>query len=252
MPKPINIQKQFYNMATVDKDSAEITMYGDVVETWPFDFWTGKKAEGNFITQDEFLADLDKVSKCKNLTIRINSYGGDCGVGFVIHNRLRELSASGTKLTCIIDGVAMSAASVIMCACDTVKINPTALVMVHKCWTFLFGGYNADEMRQQTEANDKYDKAICAAYQRKTGLSETVIMHMMADTTYMTGREAVAKGFCDELVEDAVPVKIAVCSDRCLFVNSRKLHFAPSMCIPDTITTVETSEPESAATGITP
>lgn len=243
----INIHKQFYNMATVDKDSAEITMYGDVVETWPVDFWTGKKAQGNFITQDEFLADLEKVSKCKNITIRINSYGGDCGVGFVIHNRLRDLSASGTKLTCIIDGVAMSAASVIMCACDTVKINPTALVMVHKCWTFLFGGYNADELKQLADANSAYDRAICAAYTRKTGLSDTVIMHMMADTTYMTGKEAVAKGFCDELIEDAEPTQIAASADgRSLFINGREMHLAPGMFAPDTIPTVDASQ-EAAA-----
>lgn len=242
----INIKKQFYDMASVDKDNAEISLYGDVVESWPIDYWTGEKLEGSYICQDEFLKDLEAVSKVKNLTIRINSYGGDTAVGFVIHNRLRELAGSGVKLTCIVDGVAMSAASVIMCACDTVKINQSALVMVHRCWSILWGGYNADELRQQAEAQEAYDKAICSAYQRKTGLSETVLMHMMADTTYMTGKEAVEKGFCDEIL-DAEPVKIAASADgRSLYINGREMHLAPGMFAPDTIPTVDASQ-EAAA-----
>lgn len=242
----INIKKQFYAMATVDNDSAEISLYGDVVESWPVNYWTGEKLEGSYICQDEFLKDLEAVSKVKNLTIRINSYGGDTAVGFVIHNRLRELAGSGVNLTCIVDGVAMSAASVIMCACDTVKINPSALVMVHRCWSILWGGYNADELRQQADAQEAYDKAICSAYQRKTGLSETVLMHMMADTTYMTGKEAVEKGFCDELL-DAEPVKIAASADgRSLFINGQQMHLTPGMFAPDFIPTVDASQEATA------
>ena len=247
-PKMINIQRQCYAMASVDNENAEITMYGEVVESWPIDWWTGERIEGNFIAQDEFLEDLEKVAKCRNITIRINSYGGDCGVGFLIHNRLRELSASGTKLTCIVDGVAMSAASVIMCACDTVKVNPTALIMVHRCWSYMWGSYNADELRRQADAHDAYDKAICAAYQRKTGLSETVLLHMMSDTTYMTGKEAVQKGFCDELIEDAEPVQIAASADgRSIFARGHQIRLAPGVFAPDTIPTVEAPAPEASA-----
>ena len=113
------------------------------------------------------------------------------------------------------------------------------------CWTFLWGGYNADELRDQAAQQDAWDKMQVEIYKRKTGLSDTVIMHMMSDTTYMTGRVAVEKGFADELIEDAEPVAIAASADgRILYVHGRTIHFAPGMFAPDTIPTVT---PEASA-----
>ena len=246
--KGINIKKKCYALSSSDGVSAEVQMYGDGVETWPTDWWTGEKLEGNYIAQDEFLRDLDAIKGCKDATIRLNSYGGDAVVGIVIHNRLRELAAAGMQLTCIVDGVAMSAGSVIMCACDTVKVNPSSLVMIHKGWSFLYGGYNADDMRKAAEGMDSYDKAMVSIYKRKSGMSDTVISHMMSDETYMTGREAVEKGFADEVIEDAEPLDIAASADgRCLFVRGRKMHLCPGMVLPDSIPTVTPGAEASAA-----
>lgn len=238
MPK-FNIKRKFYALESSDGKNAEIQMYGDVAETWPTDWWTGEKLEGSYITQDDFLKDLEAVEGCENVTIRLNSYGGDAVVGIVIHNRLRDIAAKGTHLTCIVDGVAMSAGSVIMCACDTVKVNPSSLVMIHKGWSFLYGSYNADELRKSAEAMDAYDTAMVSIYKRKSGLSDTVIRHMMSDTTYMTGKEAAEKGFADEVIEDSEPVKIAASANgHVLFVGGRGMHLAPGMTLPKDIPTV--------------
>lgn len=237
--KGFNIKKQCYAMSSTDGDRAEIQMYGDVVETWPINWWTGERLDGNYIAQDEFLLDLKKVDGCKDVTIRLNSYGGDAVVGILIHNRLRELAANGTKLTCVVDGVAMSAGSVIMCACDNVRVNPSSLVMIHKGWMFLYGGYNADDMRKIVESLDSYDKAMVTIYKRKCGLSDTVISRMMSDETYMTGKEAIEKGFADEIIEDAEPLDIVASADgRSLFVRGREMHLCPGMILPDSIPTV--------------
>ncbi len=235
----VDIRRDFYTMASMDGENAEITMYGEIVDAQPVDYWTGKPIEGEYIIQKEFLDDLEALSNAKSVTIRMNSLGGDAGVSILIHNRLRELAANGVALTCIVDGVAMSGGSLIMCACDTVIVNPSSLVMIHKCWSFLFGGYNADEMRQMADANDAWDKAQAAIYKRKCGLSDTVISHMMGATTYMTGTEAIEKGFADKLLEDAEPLNIASSADgRSLFVRGREMHLAPGMFAPDTIPTV--------------
>jgi len=247
MPK-FNIKRKFYALASTDGENAEIQMYGDVVEKWPTDWWTGEKKEGSYIAQDEFLKDLAAVEGCKNVTIRLNSYGGDAVVGIVIHNRLREIAAKGTHLSCIVDGVAMSAGSVIMCACDTVKVNPSSLVMIHKGWSFLFGGYNADDLRKSAEAMDAYDTAMVSIYKRKSGMSDTVISHMMSDETYMTGKEAVEKGFADEVIEDSEPVQIAASANgRTLFVGGRAMHLCPGMTLPKNIPTVTPDAKASAA-----
>lgn len=252
-PQAIHIQRQFYTMASEDSQSAEITMYGEIVETQPVNWWTGEPVQGDFIIQKEFLQDLEAISGVKALTIRMNSLGGDAGVSILIHNRLRDLAAKGTKLTCIVDGVAMSGGSLIMCACDTVKVNPSSLIMIHKCWSTLWGGYNADELRQMAAVNDAWDKAQVAIYRRKCGQTDTVITHMMGSTTYMTGQEAVEKGFADQLLADAEPLGIAASADgRSLYVRGRAVHLAPGMFAPDTIPTVDPGASASAETHTIP
>ena len=241
----VNIQRSVYTMATTDGSSAEIVMYGDIYEEQPVDWWTGKPVEGKYILLSEFLDDLEQIAKCKSITIRMNSYGGDAGVSNTIHNRLRELARNGAELICVVDGVAMSGGSLIMCACDTVRVNPSSLIMIHKCWSYIWGDYNADELRQMADQNDAWDKMQITIYKRKTGLSDTVLSHMMADTTYMTGKEAVDKGFADEVLEDAEPLNITASVDgRSLFVRGRTMRMEPGTFAPDTIPTVN---PEACA-----
>lgn len=234
----ININRPFYTMATIEGNKAEITLYGEIVEQRPTDFW-GEPIEGEFILGSEFLEDLKKVEHCSEITIRMNSKGGDAGTSIMIHNRLRDLANNGTKLVCIVDAMAMSGGSLIMCACDTVKVNPSSLIMIHKCWSLLFGGYNADELRSMAKTSDAYDEAQAAIYERKTGLGKTQILHMMSDTTYMSGKEAVEKGFADEVLDEE-PLKLAASADgRTIYVGQRAVHLAPGMFAPDFIPTVE-------------
>lgn len=241
----VSIKKPAYAMATTDGTSAEITMYGDIYESQPVDPWTGEPIDGQFILLDEFLADLEKIANCKYITVRMNSYGGDAGVSNTIHNRLRELARNGATLTCVVDGVAMSGGSLIMCACDTVRVNPSSLIMIHKGWCFMLGGYNADELRKTASQMDAWDKMQVEIYTRKTGLAADDVLAMMTETTYMTGREAAEKGFADEVIEDAEPLNIAASADRrSLFVCGRQMHMAPGMTIPESIPTVN---PEASA-----
>lgn len=233
------IRTKAYTLATKD-DSAELTLYGDIVEAIPTDFWTGEPLEGSYITLDQFLEDLDGIKGKKALTIRLNSYGGDAGVSNMIHNKLRELQANGTALTCIVDGVAMSGGSLIMCACDTVKVYPSSLIMIHKCWSLLMGTYNADELRDMARTQDAWDSAQVEIYQRKTGLGKTVLSHMMGDTTYFTGREAIEKGFADELIDEAEPAQIAASADgAAIFARGRWHRLPPGVFAPDRFPTAE-------------
>ena len=75
-PAAVNIQRNVYAMATTDGQSAEITMYGDIYEERPTD-WDGNPVEGQFVLLPDFLADLDQSAGCKEITIRMNSYGGN-------------------------------------------------------------------------------------------------------------------------------------------------------------------------------
>ena len=243
----VNIQRPCYAMASTDGQNADITMYGQIVKTQPIDWWTGEPIPGQYIIESEFINDLAQIEGCSQITIRMDSLGGDAGVSILIHNRLRELAAKGKNLVCIVDGVAMSGGSLIMCACDTVKVNPSSLVMIHKCWSNVWGNYNADELRKAADANDAWDKSQVSIYKRKTGMSETVLLHMMADTTYMTGKEAVEKGFANELLDDAEPVAISASADRhTIFAKGHALRL-PGVKLPDSIPLAKATAPAAAA-----
>ena len=242
----VDIKRDFYTMASLNGDEAEIVMYGEIVQERPRDWWTDEPLEGNYIVLDEFLEDLKLISDSKSITIRMNSVGGDAYAAIPIHNRLREIKAN---VTVIVDGVAMSGGSLIMCAADTVRVNASSLIMIHKCWCRIWGGFNADELRKLAASNDAVDKAQAAIYKRKTGLSEEDILVMMADETYMTGSEAVEKSFADELMDGEAPDIAASADLSTLYVNGRAMRLTtPLSNLPESIPTINPDAKPSVKT----
>lgn len=231
--KPVTTAVQApYTMERIGDSEAEIKLYGDIVAERPKHWWTGEALEGNFIILSEFLADLQKVEDVSKLTVRIHSAGGNAYEAIAIHNRLKELKA---EVTVIVDGIAMSGGSLIMCAGNKVKVNPGSLVMIHKCWSYVWDAMNADELRKQAESNDAIDRAQAAIYHAKTGLSESELLTMMGNETYMTGQEAVDKGFADELMDGEAPDIAASADRRTLFYCGQPVWATQGRPLPNNI-----------------
>lgn len=208
-----------YTMERTGEDSAEIVLYGDIVSERPTD-WDGNPMEGQYIILSEFLKDLEQVEDVTRLTVRIHSAGGNAYDALAIHNRLKSMPA---EVTVIVDGVAMSGGSLIMCAGDRVLVYPGTLIMIHNCRSFLFGGYNAAELRKIAENNDATDRTQAAIYQAKTGIDPQELLGMMEAETYMTGQEAIDKGFADELMEGSGMEVAASADRRTLYVGGRPI-----------------------------
>jgi len=228
----------------VDGSTADLTLYGQIVENRP---WWAEDDE-QFIALSEFIKDLDTLKGKTSLTIHLNSLGGDAYSSIAIHNRLRELSREGTHIDCIVDGAAMSGGSLIMCAADHVSINPSSLVLIHDCWTFVWDSANSTSLRKTADQLDQINASQAEIYVRKTGKAADDIRTMMQEETLMTGREAVEQGFCDELIEDAEDSDISVSADkRTLFVHGHRMRVAAMAKLPDTVKVVE-SAPEALPT----
>ena len=245
-PKREVFKRQAYTMAVVENKHAEMTLYGDIVETRPIDWWTDEPVDGNFIIQDEFLNDLESIKGCEDLTIHLNSCGGNAFVSIAIHNRLRELSDAGMDITCIVDGAAMSGGSLIMCAADHVKVNPSSLILIHDCWSFAWDRFNSSKLRKLADDLDVINESQAEIYARKSGMDVSEIREMMTAETMMTGRSAVNKGLADELLE-ADDADVAVSADhRTLIACGRKMRFAAMGELPEGIKVVESSPDEGA------
>lgn len=130
-----------------------------------------------------------------DVTVNINSPGGDMFEGLAIYNLLREYKG---KVTVKVLGLAASAASIIAMAGDDVQIGRGAFLMIHNCWVYAMG--NRHDLAQIAADMEPFDKAMGDIYSARTGLSKEEVATMMDGETYIGGSDAVDKGFADRLL----------------------------------------------------
>src|SRR5690606_3665729 len=104
------------------------------------------------------------------------------------------------KVTVDILGVAASAASVVAMAGDTVRISPTAQIMIHNVWSSAYGDYRV--MQHESDVLKNYNKTIANAYRLKIGLSEDKLLELMDEETWLNAQQAKELGFVDEILFD--------------------------------------------------
>ena len=131
-----------------------------------------------------------------NITVWINSVGGDCVAAAQIYNMLTEYSG---KVTVKIDGIAASAASVIAMAGDKILMSPVSTMMIHNPLTVAWGDHT--EMQKAIDMLNEVKESIINAYAIKTGLSRAKLSHLMEAETWMNANKAVELGFADGIIE---------------------------------------------------
>lgn len=131
-----------------------------------------------------------------NITVWINSPGGDCFAAAQIYNMLRDYDG---KVTIKIDGIAASAASVIAMAGDQVLVSPVSMIMIHNPATIAIGDHN--DMQKAIDVLSAVKDSIINAYALKTGLSRNKLARLMEDETWMDANKAVELNFADAVIE---------------------------------------------------
>ena len=130
-----------------------------------------------------------------DITVWINSPGGDCVAAAQIYNMLMDYKGN---VTIKIDGIAASAASVIAMAGTKVLMSPVSMLMIHNPITVAMG--DAGEMEKAIEMLGSEKDSIINAYEIKTGLSRAKISHLMDAETWMDANKAVELGFADDIL----------------------------------------------------
>ena len=134
-----------------------------------------------------------------DITVWINSPGGDCVAAAQIYNMLMDYKGN---VTVKIDGIAASAASVIAMAGTKVMMSPVSMMMIHNPMTIAMG--DKGEMEKAIEMLEGVKDSIINAYEIKTGLSRARLSHLMDAETWMDAHKAVELGFADEILQRAV------------------------------------------------
>nr|DAJ27880.1 MAG TPA: Putative ATP dependent Clp protease [Caudoviricetes sp.]DAN52976.1 MAG TPA: putative ATP dependent Clp protease [Caudoviricetes sp.] len=195
--------KTIWNLVKNDDKSAELMLYGDIAES----FW-GDTISAKEVT--EYLADLD----VENIDVYINSNGGVVDTAIAINNALRRHKA---KVTVNIDGIAASAATLITCAGDIVRMPKNALFMIHNPSTIAMG--DSEEMRKQADVLEKYKNSITETYLQKVNIDKEKLSELMDNETWLNAEEALEYGFIDEITEntDIQVVENKVISNNMVF-----------------------------------
>lgn len=182
--------------AAVENTSDTITIYGVIGE----DFWTG-----DGVTVKRIDAALRAIGE-REVTVYINSPGGDMFEGIAIYNRLREHSH---KVTTKVLGLAASAASVIYLAGSERQVASSAFLMIHNCWGCICG--NRHYLRDVAADMEEFDAAMSDLYAEASAQPVESMAEMMDDETFIRGKRAVELGLAtgllaaDEVTESTTP-----------------------------------------------
>lgn len=161
-------------------------------------FLNGTIAEESWFDDDvtPALFRSDLLAGSGDITVWVNSPGGDCFAAAQIYNMLRDYKG---KVTVKVDGLAASAASVIAMAGDQVLVSPVSMLMIHNPSTVAMG--DTAEMQKAIEMLSGVKASIINAYQEKTGLSRNKLSKLMDEETWMDAGKAVELHFADGVIE---------------------------------------------------
>lgn len=185
---PENIMSRWHPdiQAANDDDESTINIYDVVGEDW----WTGQGMTAKVVSA------VLRKNKGKEITVNINSPGGDFFEGLAIYNLLKEHDA---PITVRVVGMAASAASVIAMAGTTIKIAEAGFFMIHNTWHVCVG--NKHDMQERADTLAKFDESMVGIYAKKTGMDRDEITDMMDAETWISGADSVEQGFATQFLD---------------------------------------------------
>lgn len=172
------------SVAFAGSDDSTISIYDSIGS----DGWT------DGVTAKRISAALRSIGS-RDVTVSINSPGGDFFEGIAIYNLLRE---HPHKVTVKVVGLAASAASIIAMAGDDIQVAKSGFLMIHNAWAFAVG--NKNDLRETATILDEFDGAMADIYASATGIATEDIVKMMDEETWLSGQSAVEKGFASSLL----------------------------------------------------
>ena len=161
-----------------------ITIFDVIGEDW----W------GDGVSANRIAAALRSLGG-EDVTVHINSPGGDMFEGLAIYNLFREYQG---KVTVKVLGLAASAASIIAMAGDEVQIGRGAFFMIHNAWIMAAG--NRNDFREYADYLEPFDKAMADIYAARSGMPVEEIQSLMDKESFIGGSDSITKGLADALL----------------------------------------------------
>ena len=192
--------RERWNGLTVANQAAgegEILLYGPIVPGIEGAFVSEFLGDDLAVSARTFREALNKVDG--DVTIRINSPGGDAWEGSSIFSALVERRNSGAKVSAVVDGLAASAASMVAMAAGDIRIGQVAHVMIHQNRGLFYG--TAEDFAAKADLLGRADQELAALYGKRLNKSAADTLKLLQQETWYTSSEAVTAGLADGVVE---------------------------------------------------
>lgn len=172
-------------------------LYGPMVDEFEASCFNEMTDYDMMTSSQMFMARLKQIEG--DVTVRINSPGGNVFEAAAIHAALVERRNAGDDVRIAIDGMAASAATFVMLAGSDIRIATMGQVMIHRGWLWMAG--NADDLRRAADDMDAMDADYIAMLKPRLGKDDDEIMEMLRAETWMTATQAMEAGLVDSKIE---------------------------------------------------
>lgn len=142
-----------------------------------------------------------------DVTVYLNSGGGIASDGLAIYHLLRDHPG---HVTLIVTGVAVSAASLVAMAGDTIIMREGSMLMIHDpALNWIEGRGTEDDHLAIAEMLRKLAEGYASIYATRAGIDNEAAREIMRAETWFTAEEAIAAGFADSLEDEALQAAAA-------------------------------------------
>jgi ATP-dependent protease ClpP protease subunit len=190
-PAQARVQLAVVEPATEETDDQPAT--GAIAELWLYGvvggWWWGFDAESVAYELRQMPEDITEVR------VRVHSPGGNAVDGIAIGNLFRNHPA---RFVGVNDGLAASAASVLILGCDDIVMSPGSQMMIHDASVLTYG--NEAQLLSDAAWIGKQSRNYAEVYAMRGDTADEWRERMTADGgrgTWYTAAEAVAAGLAD-------------------------------------------------------
>lgn len=184
---PQAARKNAFDVRMAAPKIGEVLIYGDIAS---YEFW------GDEMTPQALINAVKALGAIDELHIRVFSYGGSAYAGSAMYAYLNSLNV---KKVGYVDGIAASAATMPLMACETVYMDEAAVLLIHLPMIRTNG--NMDELRRAADEIETVSNLYAGAYAKKSGRSDADMLALMREDRLLSPAEAMEYGLCDATFE---------------------------------------------------
>jgi ATP-dependent protease ClpP protease subunit len=158
------------------------------------------------MTLNECLFDLERdgdwrnqqFGSCNNtILLHINSYGGGVFDALSVADTIRSLKS---EVHTIIEGAAMSGATVISLAGTKRFMRKNATVLIHQARQGMGGELTSEQIKDLNTNNDLTEARLLEIYDENTSMDRKEILELLKHDLYLNSEQCLQKGIIDEII----------------------------------------------------